>query len=137
MPANRLGHVSQGGPLTAPQLKVTQEFISLAAFGIFSALVLKERLRWTDAGAFLLIFSGKKACASPLAGRQLALSASAATRPLPEPSLLCRRSAQPVEQGPAAGTNQAGGGPSAGAGSAACPGRGGAPLEAQRLASAW
>ena len=37
VPANRLGHVAYGGPFTAPQLKVTAEFISLAAFAAFSS----------------------------------------------------------------------------------------------------
>jgi uncharacterized protein (DUF486 family) len=58
VPANRAGHFSQGGPFTAPQLKVIQEFISLVVFGVFSIYVLKEKLRWPDFAAFLLIFSG-------------------------------------------------------------------------------
>lgn len=35
-----------------------QEFISLSAFAIFSTYVLKEKLRWADFGAFVLIFAG-------------------------------------------------------------------------------
>lgn len=58
VPANRVGHNSEGGPFSAPQLKVIQEFISLVAFAIFSTVILKERLRWADAGAFLLILGG-------------------------------------------------------------------------------
>ncbi len=58
VPANRLGHFSQGGPFSAPQLKVIQEAITLAVFSVFTILVLRERLRWTDALAFALIFTG-------------------------------------------------------------------------------
>jgi uncharacterized protein len=58
VPANRMGHVSQGGPFTAPQLKIIQEGITLTVFAVFSLIVLKERLRWTDIAAFVLIFSG-------------------------------------------------------------------------------
>lgn len=55
VPANRYGHVSQGGPFTAPQLKVIQEAITLTVFGVFSILVLKEKLRSTDMIAFGLV----------------------------------------------------------------------------------
>ena len=87
VPANRLGHVSHGGPFTAPVLKMIQEFISLTVFGFVSVrlprraphcsirapgrqlpprtltgcpqtLVLKEKLRWADGVAFLLILCG-------------------------------------------------------------------------------
>lgn len=58
VPANRLGHLSQGGPFSAPQLKVIQEAITLAVFTVFTFLVLREKLRWTDALAFALIFAG-------------------------------------------------------------------------------
>lgn len=58
VPANRLGHFQHGGPFTAPQLKVLQEAITLVVFAGFSTLVLKERLRVTDAVAFALIFAG-------------------------------------------------------------------------------
>lgn len=58
VPANRIGHISQGGPYTAPQLKVLQEAITLAVFAVFSASVLGEKLRTQDAIAFLLIFAG-------------------------------------------------------------------------------
>ncbi len=56
VPANRLGHANFGGPLTAPQLKVIQEAITLVIFGIFSTLVLRERLKWNDLVAFALVF---------------------------------------------------------------------------------
>ncbi len=54
VPANRLGH----GIYTAPQLKIIQEAISVSVFLGFSIWYLKESPRWTDVGAFLLIFAG-------------------------------------------------------------------------------
>lgn len=57
VPANRIGHVSQGGPFTAPQLKIIQEAITLTVFIVFSILVLKERPRTTDYIAFGLILA--------------------------------------------------------------------------------
>jgi uncharacterized protein (DUF486 family) len=56
VPANRMGHISHGGPLTAPQLKIIQEAITLVVFSVFSVLVLKEKLRTQDAVAFALVF---------------------------------------------------------------------------------
>lgn len=58
VPANRIGHISTGGPFTAPQLKVIQEAITLLVFSVFSVLVLKEKLRGTDWIAFALIMAG-------------------------------------------------------------------------------
>lgn len=58
VPANRYGHVSNGGPFTAPQLKIMQEAVTLCVFGLFSWLVLKEKLQWTDYVAFALIMAG-------------------------------------------------------------------------------
>jgi uncharacterized protein len=58
VPANRFGHVSSGGPFTAPQLKVIQEAITLLVFSVFTVVVLKEKLRVHDAVAFALIFAG-------------------------------------------------------------------------------
>jgi uncharacterized protein (DUF486 family) len=58
VPANRLGHFSQGGPFTAPQLKILQEAITLVVFTGFTILILKERPRVNDAVAFVLIFAG-------------------------------------------------------------------------------
>lgn len=57
VPANRLGHIGQGGPFTAPQLKIIQEAITLTVFGVFAAVVLKEKLRWNDGVAFGLILA--------------------------------------------------------------------------------
>ncbi len=55
VPANRLGHIEHGGTLTAPQLKIMQEAITLCVFGVFSIVVLKEKLRPNDLAAFALI----------------------------------------------------------------------------------
>ena len=35
VPANRWGHISNGGPFSAAQLKVMQEVITLVVFGFF------------------------------------------------------------------------------------------------------
>lgn len=56
VPANRMGHVSNGGPFSAPQLKIIQEAVTLIVFTVFSLLVLKEKLRLTDGIAFGLVF---------------------------------------------------------------------------------
>lgn len=58
VPANRLGHVSQGGPFSAPQLKIIQEAITLTVFVAFTLIVLKEKPRVNDYVAFALIFAG-------------------------------------------------------------------------------
>src|SRR5262249_50752663 len=55
VPANRGGHANFGGPMSAPQLKVLQEAITLAVFVVFSMLVLKERPRVNEWVAFGLI----------------------------------------------------------------------------------
>ena len=58
VPANRLGHFSNGGRFTAPQLKIMQEGISVAVFLVFSLWFLKEIPRWQDLTAFALIVAG-------------------------------------------------------------------------------
>lgn len=58
VPANRLGHVANGGAFTAPQLKILQEGISVAVFLAFSLIALREVPRWQDLVAFLLIGIG-------------------------------------------------------------------------------
>ncbi len=58
VPANRLGHISQGGAFTMPQLKVLQEAITLLVFSLFVIAVFpEERLKTTDLIAFGLIFA--------------------------------------------------------------------------------
>lgn len=51
VPANRIGY----GTFTAAQLKTIQEVISLAVFGIFSVLYLKESFKWNYLVGFILI----------------------------------------------------------------------------------
>lgn len=58
VPANRLGHVNFGGPLSAPQLKIIQEAVTLVVFTVFALIVLRERIRWADVLAFALVFAG-------------------------------------------------------------------------------
>ena len=58
VPANRLGHVSLGGPFSAPQLKLIQEAIALLVFLVFSLVVLKEAPRWQECVGMLLILAG-------------------------------------------------------------------------------
>jgi uncharacterized protein len=53
VPANRIGH----GHLTATQLKVIQEVVSLSVFAIFAAIYLRETPTWRTAAAFLLIIA--------------------------------------------------------------------------------
>lgn len=57
VPANRMGHVDHGGPLSLPQLKIIQEAITLVVFGVFSVLVLKEKPRVNELIAFGLIMA--------------------------------------------------------------------------------
>lgn len=56
VPANRMGHAAHGGPLTAAQLKIIQEAITLVVFAVFSLVVLKEKMRTNDYIAFGLVF---------------------------------------------------------------------------------
>lgn len=55
VPANRIGHVSQGGPFSAAQLKIVQEALTLIIFIAFAILVLKERPRPNEYIAFAMI----------------------------------------------------------------------------------
>jgi len=66
VPANRIGHIANGGPFTAPQLKMLQEGIALLVFLGFSIVVLEEAPRWTDLAGMVLILAG---LAVALAGR--------------------------------------------------------------------
>lgn len=56
VPANRIGHFAYGGPLTAPQLKIIQEAITLTVFLVFTMLVLKEKPRVNELVAMGMIF---------------------------------------------------------------------------------
>jgi uncharacterized protein (DUF486 family) len=51
VPANRLGY----GQLTAFQLKVLQEIITLCVFIFFATFYLGERFRWNYAASFFFI----------------------------------------------------------------------------------
>jgi len=51
VPANRIGH----GRFSAAQLKTMQEVITLAVFCVFSAVYLKEELRWNVLVGFLMM----------------------------------------------------------------------------------
>ncbi len=57
VPANRMGHVAHGGPLSAPQLKILQEAVTLSVFLVFSILYLRERPRPQDLIAFALVLA--------------------------------------------------------------------------------
>ncbi|MEZ4739350.1 MAG: DMT family protein [Flavobacteriales bacterium] len=56
VPANRMGHMSNGGPYTLVQLKVLQEVITLSVFTVFTLVAFKnEVLRWNHLLAALLL----------------------------------------------------------------------------------
>jgi uncharacterized protein (DUF486 family) len=54
VPANRIGN-NEG--LSAPQLKITQEFITLVVFCLFAAFYLGEQLRWNHYVGFALVLA--------------------------------------------------------------------------------
>jgi uncharacterized protein (DUF486 family) len=54
VPANRIGH---DGGISAPQLKIVQEVISIAAFIVFNWLVIQDKIRPLDWLAYGLILS--------------------------------------------------------------------------------
>jgi uncharacterized protein (DUF486 family) len=58
VPANRLGHVDHGGPMTLPQLKIIQEGITIVVFLAFTVYVAGERPRGTDLVGFGIVFLG-------------------------------------------------------------------------------
>jgi uncharacterized protein (DUF486 family) len=51
VPANRIGH----GVISAAQLKIIQEVLSLVTFALFSVIYLKEEFRWNYVVSFCLI----------------------------------------------------------------------------------
>jgi len=51
VPANRMGYTY----FSAPQLKVVQEVITLIVFSVFSAVYLKEQLKWNYLVGFAFI----------------------------------------------------------------------------------
>ena len=54
VPANRIGHASG---ISAPQLKIVQEVISIGAFIVFNWLVIQDKVRPLDWLAYGLILS--------------------------------------------------------------------------------
>jgi uncharacterized protein (DUF486 family) len=58
VPANRYGHIDNGGVFTMPQLKIIQEAVTLSVFTVFTLLVAKEKIRVNDGIAMALIFAG-------------------------------------------------------------------------------
>ncbi|MCD6065911.1 MAG: hypothetical protein K0S33_737 [Bacteroidetes bacterium] len=58
VPANRIGHISSGGPFSLMQLKIIQEVISLLVFVVFSFFMFKdETLKWNHFAALLCIIA--------------------------------------------------------------------------------
>jgi hypothetical protein len=58
VPANRIGHISEGGPFSLFQLKIIQEVISLLVFVIFSFILFRdETLKWNHFAALLCIIA--------------------------------------------------------------------------------
>lgn len=59
VPANRLGHESNGGPFSLMELKVIQEVIALLVFIVFVMIVFKnEPIKWNHfAGIGCLILA--------------------------------------------------------------------------------
>ena len=55
VPANRIGNLHG---LTAGQLKIIQECITLLVFAVFARVYLGERLTWNYYVGFLLVFLG-------------------------------------------------------------------------------
>lgn len=53
VPANRIGYANG---YTGGQLKIVQEVITLAVFGVFATIVLKEPIGWRYVGACACIF---------------------------------------------------------------------------------
>ncbi len=57
VPANRIGHLSAGGPFTVAQLKILQEAITLVVFLLFAWIWLRETPRWNEALAMVLVMA--------------------------------------------------------------------------------
>jgi uncharacterized protein len=55
VPGNRIGHQSA---LSAPQLKIMQEAITLVVFCIFARFVLREQLTWNHYVGFAFVMMG-------------------------------------------------------------------------------
>lgn len=56
VPANRIGYIGNGGPLTLVQLKVLQEAITLVVFTIVATCLFQgQALRWNHIVSFILL----------------------------------------------------------------------------------
>ena len=56
VPANRIGFVGNGGPLTLMQLKILQEVITLVIFTVFTVVFFRgESLQWNHFAAFVCL----------------------------------------------------------------------------------
>ncbi|HVD96820.1 MAG TPA: DMT family protein [Cytophagaceae bacterium] len=56
VPANRVGHESNGGPFNLFQLKMIQEIISLSVFTVFAVYVFKtDKLQWNYLVGFVFL----------------------------------------------------------------------------------
>ena len=56
VPANRIGHESNGGPFSLIQLKVIQEVISLTVFALMAVFVFRtEKFDWNHIAAFICL----------------------------------------------------------------------------------
>lgn len=56
IPANRMGHISNGGPFSLFQLKVIQEVVSLTVFTLLAMIFFSgEKLHWNHIAAFLCL----------------------------------------------------------------------------------
>lgn len=103
VPANRLGHVSMGGPFTASQLKVIQEAVTLTVFIGFAIIVLRERPRLNEYIAFGLILLAvvvamlgrREPNLAPATAAEHAPSGAAAPAP-PPPTTIEERGAETV-----------------------------------------
>jgi uncharacterized protein (DUF486 family) len=59
VPANRIGHIAQGGSFTAPQLKIIQEALTLGTFLVLNLLFLRQEApRWREMLGMLMIVGG-------------------------------------------------------------------------------
>ena len=59
VPANRFGHIEQGGTMTTTQLKILQEGLSVGTFLFLNILILRSELpRPRDLIAFAMILGG-------------------------------------------------------------------------------
>lgn len=58
VPANRIGHLSNGGPFNLVQLKIIQEVISLLVFLVFTLFIFKnEEIKWNHLAAICCIIA--------------------------------------------------------------------------------